>query len=352
MENIKKAYAISDAKISFVSLVDKAANKRQFLITKAEDGSANFLSTGRIIKADTDSHYVTGIVYEPMVEDSQGNYMTEEEITKAAHWFMKNAGKVDIQHCFEKANDCEVVESYVAKSDMTIDKENISKGTWLMTTEITDSEIWDRITKGEITGFSMGGIGVYSDEDVDLSADVSKSDEPKGLLKRLASVFGLETVEKKVAKPIEKAGKSLSNKNFEALKSINTALSEFLASFDDTNEPKTNTNTKEDNSVKKEEIQALITEEVTKALEPIQKAVAEAKGDVAAVQKESEPKESEITPETVAKMIGEEVTKALEPINKALEPILKSRVLPGNLNSDNGSQVSKAEEPHYMAGIF
>ena len=35
MPKIAKAYAITDAKISFVSLVDKAANKKQFLITKS-----------------------------------------------------------------------------------------------------------------------------------------------------------------------------------------------------------------------------------------------------------------------------------------------------------------------------
>ncbi len=32
LPKIKKAYAISDAKISFVSLVDKAANRKKFLI--------------------------------------------------------------------------------------------------------------------------------------------------------------------------------------------------------------------------------------------------------------------------------------------------------------------------------
>ena len=42
MPKIAKAYAITDAKISFVSLVDKAANKKQFLITTSEDGAANF----------------------------------------------------------------------------------------------------------------------------------------------------------------------------------------------------------------------------------------------------------------------------------------------------------------------
>lgn len=89
---IAKSYEISDAKIVFVSLVDKAANKRGFLITKAEGSKAEFRMYGRILKADADRHFVTGVVYEPMVEDTDGNFMTEEKITKAAHWFMKNAG--------------------------------------------------------------------------------------------------------------------------------------------------------------------------------------------------------------------------------------------------------------------
>lgn len=195
--NIAKATAISNAKISFVSLVDKAANKKHFLITKAADGSSevNFQSFGRIVKADTDSHFVTGIVYEPMVEDTQGNYMTEEEIEKAAHWFMKNDGDVDVQHCFEKAEGCEVVESFVAKSDMEIEGEIIKKGTWLMTMEVTDDAVWDSIQKGDTTGFSMGGMGTYSEKDVDLSS-IEKAEEPKGILKKLAKALGMEVVEK------------------------------------------------------------------------------------------------------------------------------------------------------------
>lgn len=200
MPGITKAYAISDAKISFVSLVDKAANKQQFLITKAtEEGKKNFVTKGRIVKADTDSHYLTGIVYEPMVEDTHGNYMTEEEITKAAHWFAKNGNSVDIQHCFVKCEDVAVVESYIAKCDMEIEGQAVKKGTWLMTVEVTNDELWDAVQKGEITGFSMGGVGVYSEEDVDLSS-IEKADEPKGLLKKLAKAFGFEVVEKGAVK--------------------------------------------------------------------------------------------------------------------------------------------------------
>lgn len=194
MSGIMKTRSISDAQIQFVSLVDKAANKRSFLIAKAEDGKASFSAYGKIVKTDTDSHYVTGIVYEPMTEDSQGDCMTEEEIRKAAHWFAKNGDGIDIQHNFEKFEKAEVVENWIAKADFEIGKEKIKKGTWLMTVEITDPEVWSAVEKGEITGFSMGGVGVYSEDDVDLES-LGKS-ESKSFFKKLAKMFGFEVVEK------------------------------------------------------------------------------------------------------------------------------------------------------------
>lgn len=194
MGEIMKTRSISDAQIQFVSLVDKAANKKSFLITKSEDGKASFSAYGKIVKTDTDSHYVTGIVYEPMTEDSQGDYMTEEEIRKAAHWFAKNGDGIDIQHNFEKFEKAEVVENWIAKADFEIGKEKIKKGTWLMTVEITDPDVWAAVEKGEITGFSMGGTGIYSEDDVDPDS-LSKS-EGKSFFKKLAKMFGFEVVEK------------------------------------------------------------------------------------------------------------------------------------------------------------
>lgn len=197
MRKVERAYEITDAKIQSVSLVDRAANKRPFLLKKADGGKAAFTTYGRIIKADTENHYVTGIVYEPMTEDSHGNFMTEEEITKAAYWFAKNGDKVDLQHSFEPLDGAAVVENWIAKADFEIDGETVQKGTWLMTVEVTDESTWEGIEKGDITGFSMGGLGNYSEEDVDLD-NVSKQEtsEKKGLLKQLAKALGLNVVEK------------------------------------------------------------------------------------------------------------------------------------------------------------
>ena len=202
---VSKAYEITDAKIKFVSLVDKAANLKKFLITKAEAGKATFTTYGRIVKADADNHFVTGIVYEPLTEDAHGNFMTEEEIKKAAYYFAKSGGSVDLQHSFEPLQGAAVVESWIAKADFKCGSEAVQKGTWLMTMEIANPEIWSAIEKGEITGFSMGGVGVYSEEDVQLdnveksSASVENEperNEKKGVFKKLAEMLGFDVVEK------------------------------------------------------------------------------------------------------------------------------------------------------------
>lgn len=319
---INKAFAISDARISFVSLVDKAANKRRFLITKAENGTASFASYGRIIKADAEHHYVTGIVYEPLVEDTDGNYMTEEEITKAAYWYAKNGDKVDVQHSFEALPNACVVENWIAKADFDCGGEKITKGTWLMTVEVTDENVWRQIEKGEITGFSMGGVGNYSEEDVNL-ADVNKSDE-KGLLAKLAGMLGVEkaavkniysrdkkdrdfwsawdalqhilrpscntfednpqtirealsdfseiiaelladddNIMKSIAKnaptTLEKSGRKMSDKNKQTLNGIYNSLGEFLKSFDDKESEEAEGNA-EDNKETEEEKELTKTE--------------------------------------------------------------------------------------------
>jgi len=219
MNNVQKAIAITDAKISFVSLVDKAANKKQFLITKAEDGQAQFQTHGRIVKTDTDRHFVTGIVYEPMTEDAHGNFMTEEEITKAAYWFAKNGDGVDLQHSFEaiEKSSAGVVESWVAKADFECGGETVKKGTWLMTVEVTDDEIWDAVQKGEITGFSMGGVGKYDTEETDLDnvektvGNDTQTQEHRGILKKLAAIFGFDVVEKGAMKDEYEARAKASN---------------------------------------------------------------------------------------------------------------------------------------------
>lgn len=388
-KKIAKAYEISNARINFVSLVNKAANKHQFLIVKADDGNATFQTFGRIVKADTESHYVTGIVYEPMVEDSQGNYMTEEEIAKAAHWFMKNEGSVDIQHCFKKADGCEVVESYVAKSDMEIDGQPIKKGTWLMTMEISNADVWDSISKGDITGYSMGGVGAYSLEDVELP--VEKQEEPKGIFKKLAKAMGFEVVEKGAVK--NQYNRRIKSDNFytawSALSNVldgekfnpETGQYEYgytddedviRAALSDFNDIVTNLLTGNVSIVKSLEKAAQeapapiikagksLSSKNLSALKGIHESLGSFLSDFEEEPENNINKEDDtMTYEEVQNIVGEEVKKAMEPIAKQLEAITKSAepttpetATPemGDVSADSiakmvGEEVQKAMEP-------
>ena len=388
-KKIAKAYEISNARINFVSLVNKAANKHQFLIVKADDGNAIFQTFGRIVKADTESHYVTGIVYEPMVEDSQGNYMTEEEIAKAAHWFMKNEGSVDIQHCFKKADGCEVVESYVAKSDMEIAGQPIKKGTWLMTMEISNADVWDSISKGDITGYSMGGVGAYSLEDVELP--VEKQEEPKGIFKKLAKAMGFEVVEKGAVK--NQYNRRIKSDNFytawSALSNVldgekfnpETGQYEYgytddedviRAALSDFNDIVTNLLTGNVSIVKSLEKAAKeapapiikagksLSSKNLSALKGIHESLGSFLSDFEEEPENNINKEDDtMTHEEVQNIVGEEVKKAMEPIAKQLEAITKSAepttpetATPemGDVSADSiakmvGEEVQKAMEP-------
>lgn len=181
-----------NAKITHVSYVDKAANQKQFFFMKSEK-QPDFQKEIKVIaKADDAQRLVYGIVYEPNVADAHGDYMTPEEIEKAAHGFLKDAREIDKQHDFQGGVG-EVVESYIAPSDFEMGDEVIKKGSWVLMTKASD-EIWEQIQKGDITGYSMAG-----------TADIGKQErEPasdeKGLFSLLKNFFSKGEVKNKYDK--------------------------------------------------------------------------------------------------------------------------------------------------------
>lgn len=152
-------YALKDARITHISLVDKGANGRPFAIIK-EEGKESLQKEIRIAKADNAKQIVYGLVYEPDAEDAHDDTMTAEEIEKAAHGFMErqNTYNIDKQHDLD-ADKGYVVESYIAPVDMELGDQEIKKGSWVAGVKVTDADTWEQIEKGEITGFSMWGVG-------------------------------------------------------------------------------------------------------------------------------------------------------------------------------------------------
>lgn len=153
---------LKNVDVSFVSIVDKAANKKKFFLTKSEQ-EPTFEKEVKIIKGeDEDQKLVYGIVYSPgsaedsSTHDAHGDFMTAEDIEKSAHNFIAKYRNIDAQHDFN-AGAGEVVESYVAPVDMDINGETITKGTWVLVTKATD-EIWKDIQDGKMTGYSLAGV--------------------------------------------------------------------------------------------------------------------------------------------------------------------------------------------------
>lgn len=189
-DKVKKSIEISDAEIEYVSFVDKAANKRKFLFAKSEDNQPKFEIEHTFIKKSDDTHTVIGIVYEPMEVDAHDNFMTAEEIQKAADWFNENGTGTDVQHDYQLAEGTTVVKSWVTQEDETIEGQVVKAGTWLIEVSVENEDLWQSIEKGEITGFSMGGSGQYSTTDV--KVEDGEVVEKESLLKSIAKALGFK----------------------------------------------------------------------------------------------------------------------------------------------------------------
>lgn len=123
-----------------------------------------------ITKADTpmwtdDSpHVVYGVPLSPGIQDSQGDVVSADEIEKTAHRWLVEYRKHDVQHA-EQAVDAAPVESYIAPCDLQITgvdgtEQKVLKGAWVLAVKVNDQPTWERVQKGELTGFSIGGSGV------------------------------------------------------------------------------------------------------------------------------------------------------------------------------------------------
>ena len=96
---------------------------------------------------------VYGEVYAPNTPNSDNEYMVEEEIRKMAHGFLrdKKNDKIDMYHNNRLVEGASVVESFIARKG----DPDFIEGAWVVGVHIPDPEIWDKVMKGEINGFSM-----------------------------------------------------------------------------------------------------------------------------------------------------------------------------------------------------
>jgi hypothetical protein len=127
----------------------------------SEKESVDFNIDVEFAKVDNEEQMVYGVVLEPKSIDAQDDSVKIAEVRKAAHRYMERVQKLGINHEDFKniKKRLRIMESYLAPVDFTLGGQNVVKGSWVFATRVLDKKIWEKVKKGEITGFSLGGKG-------------------------------------------------------------------------------------------------------------------------------------------------------------------------------------------------
>ena len=100
------------------------------------------------------------VTYVAMIPDStdlHGDYTSEEEVRKAKESFNRSNMQANLFHV-AMTDTFSVIESYLAPVDFSLDDKFVKKGTWLMTLQVNDDNVWSLIKSGEINGISIGAL--------------------------------------------------------------------------------------------------------------------------------------------------------------------------------------------------
>lgn len=110
--------------------------------------------SSRIVIKSEHERLVYGEIYAPYHVDTDNEMMTKEDIKKAAHNFLieGRTSKIDVQHNYRESG-CVVVESFLARKN---DPDGFVEGSWVLGVKILPDELWNKILKGELNGFSFG----------------------------------------------------------------------------------------------------------------------------------------------------------------------------------------------------
>jgi len=103
-------------------------------------------------------------LYSPGKLDSDHEFMRAEQIEAMAYDFMKTMklDAVDHQHDQQHRDGCCVVESFIARKG----DPDFIEGAWVIGMYVGDDEMWDKVVKGEINGFSMEAMVVKEPKQV------------------------------------------------------------------------------------------------------------------------------------------------------------------------------------------
>ncbi len=172
MATQKKVKQLTETKVTHVSLVKNPANEESFLMLKSgRQNTINLVVKQEdiVFKSDDEKQLIYGIVYSPDRLDTDGEFMTADDIQKSAHGFLSEFRNIDGEHDFV-SNLGTPVESYIAQDDITIGEKTVKQGSWVLVVKATD-EAWADVKAGKFNGFSLAGTTTRKEVTVEVDAD-------------------------------------------------------------------------------------------------------------------------------------------------------------------------------------
>lgn len=122
------------------------------LSSRVEKASRAF--SGDLVKSDEEKQIAYYTVYAADEVDAHGEWVSPEEIERAAHDYLAEMRHVGKHH--EALEDGEVVESYIAPAEFELGGETVKQGDWVAAIRWGD-EAWDDVKSGVTPAISMGG---------------------------------------------------------------------------------------------------------------------------------------------------------------------------------------------------
>ena len=154
-------------------LASKGTGKLKRVVTPPDEvgkrDEIDVLWTGEFAKADSDKQQIFGwasvveVNGEPVV-DLQGDYISVDEMEKAAYTYVtksRKGGDMHLRDDWNPIQKSEMIESFVItedKRDAMGLPDSIPTG-WWVGFKVSDPDVWSKIKSGERTGFSIHGRG-------------------------------------------------------------------------------------------------------------------------------------------------------------------------------------------------
>jgi hypothetical protein len=119
----------------------------------------------RIKRVDEDKRIVYAEVYAPYVLDTYGEFMVPEDIETMAHRFMC----LDLREVIDTNHDNVPNGSFPVESFIARDNDpDFTEGAWVLGVKIVSDEVWDKIVRGDLNGYSFEAMVKLVEYDLDV----------------------------------------------------------------------------------------------------------------------------------------------------------------------------------------